>query len=219
MLLTRSEFEGRKAKGTLRIALIGMSNIGKSHWTRDIVKRHDFKSYEVDEAIQKRLDVENIEQSAARMGQPYDKDYQNRAQEYLALEQEMTLDAENVPGNIILDTTGSVIYLPILTTNIIKNSYLTVYISANQKQIGTLIQRFTTTQKPLIWGEAYEQKSGLSRHESMMACYPFLLESRATLYKSMTDITVEAAGCALGNKDGFLGLIKTALPIAANRHP
>ena len=217
MLLTQSEFELRRAAGALRIALIGMSNIGKSHWSRDIVKRHGFEIYEVDEAIQERLAVDNIEQSAARMGQPYENGYQKRAAEYLALEEKMTLESENVRGNMILDTTGSVIYLSESTTNIIQNTYLTVYISANESQIETLVQRFSSSPKPLIWGEVYKKKLGLSPHDSMMACYPSLLEARAILYGSMADITIEAADYGPDNEDGFLGLIKTALASAAKR--
>ena len=168
MLLSRQEFDQRRADNNLRIALIGMSNIGKSHWTREIASRHGFNAFEVDMAIQKQLSLGSISDAANWMGQPYEEGYSKKAKQYLGIEGEQTLLAGTTSGNLILDTTGSIIHLSGTVQRQIKSAYLIVYLEANNENIQTLISRFSSSPKPLIWGKHYRQNE---KHVSSRKSY------------------------------------------------
>lgn len=212
MLLTQAEFDTRKAGGQLKIALIGMSNIGKSHWTRQIETVHGFTSYEVDAAIQAYLSLETITQSAHWMGHPYETGYAEKSAQYMQLETDFTLAKPSGDGNHVLDTTGSVVHLSECNKTAIHNNYLVVYLKADAAAVDTLVVRFHQTPKPLIWGAFYEQKSGLPAHESMLACYPELLKSRADLYEKMSDITLSVTDLKNTHTTDFLTALRNALP-------
>ncbi|PHR56817.1 MAG: hypothetical protein COA43_13240 [Robiginitomaculum sp.] len=212
MLLSKDQFDQRLKSNTLRIALVGMSNIGKSHWTRQIVSVHKFTSYEVDTAIQKHLSLSSIRQSARWMGHPFEDGYNDKAAQYLKLEGELTLAAKSLNGNVILDTTGSVIHLDTDIQTSLNANYLTVYLRANTRAVTTLIKRFKKSPKPLIWGEHYKKHPSLSQMDSLFACYPNLLSARENMYENISDITLDVT--ALKNTDvtDFIQTLYAALP-------
>ena len=71
MKLTRAEFAKRYAKGTLKIAFIGMSNIGKSYTALRLASRYDFNLIEVDKIIWENLGHESMDAFAKWQGHPY----------------------------------------------------------------------------------------------------------------------------------------------------
>ena len=211
MLLSRKEFDQRRADNNLRIALIGMSNIGKSHWTRQIASNHGFKAFEVDKAIQEQLSLGSISDAANWMGQPYEKDYQKKAKQYLDIEGEQTLLAGTKSGNLILDTTGSITHLSSAVQRQIKSAYLIVYLEANNANIQTLIDRFSTSPKPLIWGRHYRQNENTSQAESLIRSYPKLLSARAKKYVALSDVTVNVEALQNTKNIDFLKILQFSL--------
>ncbi|NNC37640.1 MAG: hypothetical protein HKO02_09305 [Hyphomonadaceae bacterium] len=210
MLLTQSEFDKRLKDNNLRIALIGMSNIGKSHWARRFKSRHGFHHYEVDDRIQESLSLSSISLSAEWMGHPYQKGYQDRAAEYLALEIELTQKADDQDGNLVLDTTGSIIYLPEETLAQLTDNYLIIYLAARPDDLERLISLFKSSPKPLIWGDHYHLVSGKSNEESMMSLYPSLLVMRDGMYRNLADIELEAR--YISKKTDLIQLVRDSLP-------
>lgn len=210
MLLNQSEFDKRLKNKTLQIALIGMSNIGKSHWARRFKSRHGFQHYEVDNQIQDKLSLSSISRSAEWMGHPFDDKYQERATEYLALETELTFNASKLDGNLILDTTGSVIYLPAQNLEAVTDDFLVIYLAARPDDLKRLTKRFKTSPKPLIWGDHYRKVEGLNDEESMTHLYPSLLSIRDSMYRNLADIELEAG--YIGNKTDLLKLVRDNLP-------
>ena len=71
MQLSRLEFEDRYAKNDLRIALIGMSNIGKSFTGQRLAQSFNFNLLEVDKIIWENLGKGSMADFAAWQGQPY----------------------------------------------------------------------------------------------------------------------------------------------------
>lgn len=211
MLLSRQEFDKRRVDNNLRIALIGMSNIGKSHWTRQIASRHGFKAFEVDMAIQKQLSLGSIGAAANWMGQPYEEGYSKKAKQYLDIEGEQALLASTTSGNQILDTTGSIIHLSGAVQRQIKSAYLIVYLEANNANIQTLIDRFSTSPKPLIWGRHYRQNKNTSQVESLIRSYPKLLNARAKEYASLSDVTVNVEALQNTKNIDFLKILQSSL--------
>lgn len=212
MLLSQSDFDVHLKGDTLRIALIGMSNIGKSHWARRFKSRHGFHHYEVDDRIQESLSLSSISRSAEWMGQPYQGEYHDKAAEYLRLESELTQYVNEMHENTVLDTTGSVIYLDKKPLTQLSENYLIVYLSARPEDSERLVKRFASSPKPLIWGDHYRKVPGMCDEDSMMSLYPSLLIMRDVMYRELADIEIEARH--IGNKTNLVDLVRSNLPIS-----
>lgn len=213
MLLSAAEFDQKNAQNQLRIALIGMSNIGKSYTAQRIAKADGFECYDVDAQIQAELGKKDMGAMADWMGHPFTDGYAAKAAEYLSLEAELSLAAGHGEGNLVLDTTGSVIHIPDEDIISLNNNYLVIYIKANDADISTLIDRYFKYPKPTIWGDCYHPVAEKPDLDSLLACYPDLLALRAKLYKELADITIEAADLAnpdIADKD-ILPLIRNYL--------
>ncbi len=199
MLLSAAEFDKKNAQGQLHIALVGMSNIGKSYTALRIARASDFTRYDVDGEIQTKLGKQDMGAVADWMGHPFTDGYATKAAEYLKLEAELSLAASRSAGNLILDTTGSVIHIPMEDLKCLNNNYLIVYIKANVDDINTLIDRYFKYPKPTIWGDCFHKTDGKSDINSILDCYPELLALRAKLYEKLANITIESADLAGAN--------------------
>jgi len=73
MQLSRAEFESLYKDGTLRVALIGMSNIGKSYTGMRLATDYDMSLIEVDKLIWQELGQGSMDDFAAWQGQPYSR--------------------------------------------------------------------------------------------------------------------------------------------------
>ena len=191
MKLTKAEFAERYAKGALKIAFIGMSNIGKSYTALRLATRYEFNLIEVDKIIWENLGHDSMEAFAQWQGHPYTQGYSERERESIALESQATRAALNTQElNPMIDTTGSVIYVDQDVLKKLKQDYYVVYIEAMQDHIERLKVQYFKHPKPLIWAGHYKKIDGLSESESILQCYPKLLESRAKSYAKLADVTL-----------------------------
>jgi len=191
MQLSRAEFERRYAGDDLRIALIGMSNIGKSYTGIRLATAFDFDLIEVDKLIREELGHEDMEAFAAWQGQPYSEGYEAREAESRALESAATQKAlDRNHGNTILDTTGSVIYTDKTVQNNLAKHWFIVHISASEDAVERLKLQYFKQPKPLMWNGQYSAKPGQNPDEAVLACYPKLLASRAKDYAGLADATI-----------------------------
>ena len=108
----------------MRLSLIGMAGSGKSFWSRKL-EIQGFRRFCCDDMIAERLlsELKNPDGTpmsvADWMGFPYEARYREREARYLSLEAEVLGDLvdylesgkEALQENIIVDTTGSVIYM------------------------------------------------------------------------------------------------------------
>ena len=173
MKLTKAEFAERYAKGTLKIAFIGMSNIGKSYTALRLATHYEFKLIEVDKIIWENLGHDSMEAFAQWQGHPYTQGYSERERESIALESQATRAALNTQElNPMIDTTGSVIYVDQDVLKKLKQDYYVVYIEAMQDHIERLKVQYFKHPKPLIWAGHYKKIDGLSESESILQCYP-----------------------------------------------
>jgi len=193
MRLSRDEFERRYAEKNLRIALVGMSNIGKSYTAMRISNRFDFDLIEVDKLIWEALGQGSMADFAAWQGQPYSDGYAEREAKSVALESDATANAiASSSGNAILDTTGSVIYTDKHVQEKLLSDWYIVYISASAEAVKLLKAQYFMHPKPLIWNGHYSCRDGQSPDKAIMTCYPNLLESRAKAYAELADVMVES---------------------------
>jgi len=184
---------GRKNK-TLKLAFVGMSNIGKSHTAKRIADAFEFKLIEVDKLIWEKLGHDSMEEFADWQGHPYEEGYAER--ESLSIEMETLATDKAIEmsdGATVLDTTGSVIYIDPAIRRKIKESFYVVHIKAEPRDLERLKWDYFDNPKPLIWGRQYKAKPGLSDRENIFECYPRLLMSRAKEYAAMADVTVTSA--------------------------
>ena len=88
--MTRDQFDEKMKEGNLRIAFIGMSNVGKSLRAKEFVQQCHFKKVSIDDEIEKKLGFEDMLAMASWMGFPYEKKFKNHEAIYLDCEGEYT---------------------------------------------------------------------------------------------------------------------------------
>ena len=184
----------------LRLALIGMSGSGKTFWTNRLADV--FPRVSCDERIEARLRGEleaarlrGIGGVAAWMGWPDHSAYQEREAKYLEAEiavmNEVLDDLErDVSRELVLDTTGSVIYTGDAIRNRLRGRMTVVYLAASAEEQSLLVERYLSDPKPVLWRDAYRPLPGESPRETVARCYPALIERRRRLYENYAHCTL-----------------------------
>jgi len=223
MLITRSEFEERQKAGTLRLAFVGMSSIGKTFRAGQFESQLDFERVSIDDKISE--DLKNLldrhpgEESTAAlfrwMGYPFEEKYRAAEAEYLSLEEKHTLAADSSgQKNFILDTTGSVAHLSDEVFERLQKDFLIVHFEASAERIERLVDRFAKYPKPIAWGDFFRQYPGEEEMEAVKKCYPKLLSWRIEKYNQLADTKVPGpiARSDDYSPEQFLDLIAKSLP-------
>lgn len=191
MQLTRAEFDARYAAGTLKVAFIGMSNIGKSYTAMRLATKYDFTLIEVDKIIWENLGHDSMDAFAEWQGHPYTQGYNEREKHSISLETDATRKAlKTTKRNPIIDTTGSVIYTNEEVLKTLNDDYYAVYIEAMEDHIERLKVQYFKQPKPLVWAGHYKKLDGKTETESILECYPKLLASRGKSYAKHADVTL-----------------------------
>ena len=217
MQLTRDEFDKKYKNGTLKIAFVGMSNIGKSFRAEELEKEKNFEKFSVDDFIGQSLAVDGINDLASWMGFPYDEKFEKNQAEYLKKEAFYTQNAlKDFQGgkNFVLDTTGSVVYLDEETLNFLKDNFLIVGFKVPENLLEDMVENFFKTPKPIVWGKHFNQQDGESKKEALKRNYPHLLKWRSARYEKLADVSLETYTHdpnAILSCDDFLSLLREQL--------
>lgn len=194
MKLSSKNFLNQHSEKTLKLAFVGMSNIGKSSTAKRFAKHFKYKLKEVDKLIWKKLGHDSMEEFADWQGHPYEEGYAEREALSIEMETHATVKVINTAkGATVLDTTGSVIYVDPAVRRSIKEQFYVVHIKAEPSDLERLKWDYFDNPKPLIWGRHYKPKPDLSDRENIFECYPKLLMSRAKEYANMADATVTSS--------------------------
>src|SRR5215213_9905961 len=116
----------------MKITLIGMSNVGKSHWAKELGKK-GFHIIHADRIIAQKIGTENL---SSWLGQPYDSEYKKKSELFLANEKETIIEILNKiensskDENAVIDPGGSIIYLEKQVLQKLKNLTKVVYLEA-----------------------------------------------------------------------------------------
>ncbi|TRZ64400.1 MAG: hypothetical protein D4Q79_01565 [Spirochaetia bacterium] len=184
-------------------SFIGMSGTGKSFWSKRLEKERGYQKYSCDELIEKELSSElvvlgrkGVNNLSHWMGQPYDERYAANSRRYLELEAKVLGDSlrkiENDKNkNMVVDTTGSVIYLPPELLLKLKQLTKVVYLETPEFIIEKMINLYLADPKPVIWGNLYKPLLDENKMETLKRCYPELLKYRINLYNKLADIKVD----------------------------
>ena len=188
----------------LRVALIGMSGTGKTFWSKRLAQAGS-TAICCDDRIEQRLRARleaggyaGIKGVASWMGWPDSPTYAPREAEYLAAEiatlDEVLSELESDPRRqMILDTTGSVIYTGGNHLLRLRRQMTVVYLAASADEEQLLIERYLTDPKPVLWRGAFQPKQGETPRETVARCYPALIAARRQCYEALAHATVPVA--------------------------
>lgn len=181
-----------------------MSNVGKTYWSMKLVST-GFRRFGIDEMIKEKLEEElketgfsGIEDVAKWMGQPYDERYPDASKKYLDAEtetvKEIVQQLENnssLKENIVIDTTGSIIYTGDEIMMKLAKLTTVVYLDTPESVRQEMYESYLWNPKPVIWGSSFQKLDGESCQEALRQCYPQLLNYRAKQYKKYAHITLD----------------------------
>ncbi|HSZ18251.1 MAG TPA: hypothetical protein VK770_00570 [Candidatus Acidoferrum sp.] len=178
----------------IKLSLIGMSGAGKSHWAQKLAGA-GFRVISIDDRIEKKLAPEltagghrGIGGVAAWMGWPDQPSYREHEKKYLECEiqsMDEALDEIQASGQdgAILDTTGSVVYTGENICRRMQGLATVIYLEASAAEEETLVARYLSDPKPVLWGDQFEQRQGESTQAAIARCYPRLIAHRKKLYE------------------------------------
>jgi shikimate kinase len=190
-----------QSRTPLRIALIGMSGTGKTFWTRRLAQA-GHTSICCDDRIEQRLKPRlegsgytGINGVASWMGWPDSATYAQREAEYLAeeiavLDEVLTELERDRSRQLILDTTGSVIYTGNNLLLRLRRQTTIVYLAAAADEQQLLIERYLNDPKPVLWRGAFQPKKGETARKTVARCYPTLIAARRQSYKALAHCCV-----------------------------
>jgi shikimate kinase len=185
----------------LRLALIGMSGSGKSHWAKNLAAM-GCPTICCDDAIEARLapvlksgGYEGINGVAAWMGWPDSPAYREREAEYLreeigTLDEVLSMLEKDSQRELVLDTTGSVISTGNHILHRLRKQMTVVYLAASEQETQLLIERYLRDPKPVLWQGVFQARVGETPRETVVRCYPLLIGARRRSYEALAHLTV-----------------------------
>jgi hypothetical protein len=201
-----------------------MSGTGKTFWTKRLANA-GYASICCDDRIEQRLrprlegsGYTGINGVASWMGWPDSTTYAQREAEYLAEEiatlDEVLTDLERDRSReLILDTTGSVIYTGNNLLLRLRRQMTIVYLAATLQEQELLIERYLNDPKPVLWRGAFHSKQDETARETVTRCYPTLIAARRQSYEALAHCSVPVAELRDPGLDaaGFLAKVKNRL--------
>ena len=188
----------------MKLSFIGMSGIGKSHWSNRL-EMYGFHRYCCDEMIAERIspDLGQAEDAKAAMGQwmgfPYESHYLTSEAEYLAYEVEIMheiLDeidqiAADSDRPVVIDTTGSVIYTGASILTQLAALTQVIYFETPMDVQQQMCQAYMDEPAPVLWHGNFHRLPQETDEAALARSYEKLLTSRSKLYIEFADITLD----------------------------
>ncbi len=158
-------------------------------------------------------------QGVARwMGQPYETGYAERQSAYLAAETRVMQEilermSRGVAGDLVIDTTGSVVYTGDRLCRDLQVGSTVVYLENSHSELETLFEQYSKDPKPVLWGERFERQTGETIEAALARCYKDLLQYRRALYEKYAAVRIAASLLWRERPDaaGFLELVQRGL--------
>ncbi len=225
--ITQREFDERREAGELALTLVGMSNVGKSFWSTSLTHTEGFSVIGCDDLIEAELGTVlqeaglngGITDVAKWMGQPHDLRFAANQQTYLDLETmtiRRTIDRLKQPplgGNIVVDTTGSVVHTSGELCEDLASHSTVVYLEATAEMQQAMFELYIAEPKPVVWGDVYCGQTDKSPQDALARCYPELLSRRSGLYRQMAHVIIpRQMSLDLDSGADFLARVRGMLP-------
>lgn len=193
-----------KSFRAMRLSLIGMAGSGKSYWSVKLVE-HGFRRFCCDDLIAAKLNLELTRPDGTTMdlgqwmGFPYEPHYRERESKYLACEIEVVTEIldylesrkNNPEENIVVDTTGSVIYTGENILRELRQYTTVIYLSIRPEVREQLLKAYISRPHPMLWRNVFSKKSEETEREALARCYPRLVVARERLYEQYAHVTID----------------------------
>ena len=195
----------------MRISLIGMSGSGKSHWSIKLAQ-NSFLRFCCDDMIVDRLSQELTRHDGTLidvgewMGFPYEPQYKERESKYLLCEIEEVgkileyLSENNSQKNVVVDTTGSVIYAGEEVLARLRSNTTVVHLTTPAEIKEQMLKAYIAKPRPVLWRDLFYQEPGENNEEALARCYLRLLFSRERLYEEQAHVRIDYY---TRNREGF----------------
>jgi shikimate kinase len=181
-----------------------MAGSGKSYWSRKLAE-YGFRRICCDDLIEARLAPELRRPDGTTMGMgewmglPYESGYGERESKYLTYEMQVMTEVledlegheKNVEENIVVDTTGSVIYTGQEMLTRLKGYTTMVYLPTPPEAQELMLKAYLSNPGPMLWRDAFSKESKETNEEALIRCYPRLLIARQRLYEAYADVTID----------------------------
>ncbi len=189
----------------MRIALIGMSGAGKSFWSA-ILQRRGFEVFCCDDHIGKRLAAAgeigdaSLEHLGQWMGFPFEPGFTRRETRYLSLEKaimdQLLSDLEARPDgaaapNLVIDTTGSVVYTGDAIMQRLQRQAVVIYLSPPAAHHVLLRRAYEENPRPVIWHGHFAKSDGETNPQALKRCYANLLAERDKRYRRYAHLELQ----------------------------
>lgn len=188
----------------MRISLIGMAGSGKSYWSKKLAQ-HGFRRFCCDDLISAKLASKFIGPDGTTMemgkwmGFPYERHYKKRESTYLTYEIEVLIEIldylashnNTLEENIVVDTTGSVIYTGEKILQKLCQYTTVIYLLTPPEVQEQLLKAYISKPHPMLWRDSFSKKSGETNQEALARCYPQLLSARERLYARYADVEID----------------------------
>lgn len=188
----------------MRITLVGMSGSGKSYWSCKLRNR-GFRLFPCDDLIARRLfpGRQNAGNAVGFLGEwmgfPYQSGYEEREAEYLRAEIEVLSEviarlADPGGGgrrNVVVDTTGSVIYAGEEILAELGRLTTVVHLSTPEEIQEKMLEAYLAKPRPVLWRGLYRKNEAETEAQALARCYSILLAAREEMYRRMAHLTVD----------------------------
>jgi len=188
----------------MRISLIGMAGSGKSYWSIKLAQ-HGFRRFCCDDLIAAKLapDLIGPDGTTMEMGEwmgfPYEHHHIKHESTYLAYETEVLIEIleylehhNNTPEeNIVVDTTGSVIYTGDEILQKLCRHTTVIYLLTPPEVQEQLLNAYISKPHPMLWRDSFNKNPGETNQEALARCYPQLLSARERLYARCADVEID----------------------------
>ncbi len=199
-----------------------MSGCGKSRWSLKL-QEIGFRRYSCDDLISRKAqpilrtsDGANID-TGEWMGFPYEYQYRDRESKYLSLEVQVLSEIldyidtkDNLPeDNIVIDTTGSVIYTGQELLGRLQQTTLVIHLSSPPEIQAQMLERYLVNRRPVLWRNLFNKRPNESDEEALARCYQKLLVTREGLYQQHSHVTIPYRSHAQNGLSGldFINMI------------
>jgi shikimate kinase len=133
------------------------------------------------------------------MGFPYEPNYKEREARYLTHEIRVldeilgyVSDSARDPGeNIIVDTTGSVIYTGETVLEKLCLHTTVVHFSTPPEVQERMLDAYKAQTRPILWRDVFNKEPDETEEEALARCYPKLLLARERLYARYAHVTLD----------------------------
>jgi len=187
------------------IALIGMSGAGKSSWASRLAAA-GFTWLHCDQLIAEKLRANfdvgggSVYDLGHWMGFPYEARYAEHEAVYLASETavlstivEGIAQGRYTSTNLIVDLTGSAIYIDSEVLSRVRQSATIVYLAVSPKLHNQMVQDYIANPRPIIWHGLYRPLPHEAPAAALARCYRDLLADRERLYTELSHLTIADA--------------------------